>query len=187
MCNLLILLYRIFIYICAIELVFTGQIDDNEVKSWVSNFEQNLNGHVSNVLAVNDIENNLKKYSKDLLIAKVNGSSVFSSVHQSVSLRYTDLELAVNAIKSGLESPISPTTASPGPKPLVPPGGPSGGFKAPLPRCCKGAANKYPYNGRFRDGVDLKECYENVDDTLRMVSDSGIAEVFKVGLIMQCL
>ena len=197
-------IYRYFICVCAINFVFSGKIDENEIKTWVSKFEQNLQGHINKVLAVDQIENNFKNYNKDLVIAKINGSAVFSSIYERVSLRYTDLELAVKAIKSALEGSVSPSSAPPGPstpgpaappglvappgfpappglKPLVGPGAPSGGPRVPLARCCTGVANTYPYNGRFRDGVDMKECYENVDDTLRLVADSGATEVFQVG------
>lgn len=192
-CNIIVLLYTA-------EHSLTSKIDENEVETWVTDFRQNLNGHVDRILSVKAIESNFGKFNKDLVIAKINGSDVFSSVYQSVSLRYTDLERALTDLKSSIEGSVSPTSGPPGPNspgtgppplisprggpPLAPPG--AGGVPpVGLTGCCADCSVK-KYNWRFRDLVCEKECYENVDETLRCIASSGVADTFKVKSSVIC-
>ena len=200
-------IFVIFVY--AVKCSLASIIDENKVKTWVSNFKQNLDGHINNVLAIREIENNFTKYNKDLVPAIIDGSKVFSSIFEKVSIRYTELELALMDIKATIEKPVSSTsgpTAGPGAGPtipalpgagpplLAPPGAsspsltggpplvPPGLPVAPpigLSRCCAGCSSK-KYNGRFRDEICEKECYENMDELLKRIASSGLAETFQV-------
>lgn len=206
------LVWKFFVFVCVVKHSLAGIIDENEVKSWVSNFKQNLDGHINNVLAIKEIENNFTKYNKDLVITKINGSEVFSSIFQKVSIRYTELESALTYIKASVERPVTPS-ASPtspgagqavptppgaGPPPLVPPGpvapsltgspplAPPGLPVAPpigLSRCCAACSAK-KYDGRFREEICDKECYENMDELLRSIASLGLAGTFKVRFLL---
>ena len=177
-------LCKVIVYMCAAWYTVAGKIDDNEVKSWVSVFQQNLDGHINSVLNVKEIESNFEKFNKDLLIAKINGTEVFSAIYQSVSIRFTELESAVGKIKFALENGSVPTAAPTPPAAGVPPigGPPMAHPPQALTRCCmRRNPINYKYNGRFRDEVYEKECYENVDGTLRQVAASGLVDTLKVG------
>ena len=197
-----------FLFVCVVRCSLASIINENEVKTWVSNFKQNLDGHINNVLAIKEIESNFTKYNKDLVTVQINGSEVFESIFEKVSIRYTELELALRDIKKTIEKPGSSTSGPPspvagpgssappggGPPLLVPPGAPgpslSGGPPlvppglpvAPpvgLSRCCAQCTSKR-YSGRFRDEICEKECYENMDELLKNIASSGLAETFQV-------
>ena len=197
-----------FIFVCVVRCSLASIINENEVKTWVSNFKQNLDGHINNVLAIKEIESNFTKYNKDLVTVQINGSEVFESIFEKVSIRYTDLELALRDLKRTIEKPVSSTSGPPspvagpgspspsggGPPLLVPPGAPGSSLNggpplvppglpvAPpvgLSRCCARCTNK-KYSGRFREEICEKECYENMDELLKNIASSGLAETFQV-------
>ena len=133
------------------------------------------------VLAVNKLKSGIEKALTD---QQADEPDIYSS--ETESIRDQD---------DNFGGPPAPGNGSPplgsGPAPPLRPsgGGPAppipGAPDKPLQRCCvPGKGQKY--DGRFREEVKMEACYENVDETLKNISNSGIENVFKVCIQCDC-
>ena len=127
----------------------------------------------------------------------------FADLQQSVGHLKSVIENLLNGLSVSNQGPSISLTSMPmpgvppisgtlnshqGPVPPVPPPA-VGNIKPPqisglgpllpLGQCC-GNAGPFVYNGKFREKVSLKECYENIDDHLKAVRSSGIIGKMKV-------
>ena len=94
----------------------TGDIlTGTETTSYVSSFKHQLDSHINDILAFNEIKTMLDKYETNLARVKINASERFDDIFQKVMVKYTHLVQAVRTLKAAKETPptASPSTVGP--------------------------------------------------------------------------
>lgn len=130
-------------------------VKDHGTSDYVSAFKHQLDSHINDILAFNEIKVMLDKHESELARVKINASEKFDEIFRKVTVKYNELVQAANGLQHAVElsSPSKPSTGppalqrstvqgppTPGPPPMgLPPSGPPP--KAPTRRRRRAAAS----------------------------------------------
>lgn len=156
------------------------QISMGDIEPLVNKFKLNLNYHIDEVLAFEHIKQMLEKHEGDLVISPINGPEIFENLYQSISIKYSDVILAVKKLKRAFEANTNSSTES-----MVPPPSMGGGppIVPPSMKCCC-TLRPGKFDGKVRDSVHDEECYGNQDKILESISRTNFKDAMKVGLVI---